>query len=69
MAMHMKPAFLKFPLYICLQSSMVLSDKMGRAHELYQLYNQYPEDLLFEVFNNMKNVGIITKVKKVLLHL
>ena len=44
---------------------MLLNDKIGRAHELYQLYNQYPEELLFEVFTNMKNAGIITKVKKV----
>ena len=48
-----------------IQSSMLLNDKMGRAHELYQLYNQYPEELLFEVFTSMKNAGIITKVKKV----
>ena len=44
---------------------MLLNDKTGRDHELYQLFSQYPENLLLEVFNCMKNDGIITRIKKV----
>ena len=44
---------------------MMLSDKTGRAHELYQLFNQYPEPILMAVFSQMKEAGIITKIKKV----
>jgi hypothetical protein len=43
---------------------MMLSDKTGRAHELYQLFSQYPENVLVSVFSDMKDAGIITKIKK-----
>ncbi len=42
---------------------MLLQDKTGHAHELYQLFSQYSEDLLLAVFTTMKNDGIVTKVK------
>ena len=55
-------------LYITFQSAMLVRDKMGRAHELYQLFNQYPEELLLQVFSAMKDNHIITKIKKVTHH-
>ena len=54
-----------FPSAILFQSAMLLNDKTGRDHELYQLFSQYPESLLLEVFSAMKEDGIITRIKKV----
>ncbi|KAI0233752.1 General transcription factor 3C polypeptide 1 [Lamellibrachia satsuma] len=51
-------------LHNVIHSAMLLNDKTGRDHELYQLFSQYPENLLLEVFNCMKNDGIITRIKK-----
>ena len=44
---------------------MLLSDKTSRAPELFQLFSQYPENLLNSVLNFMKEEHIITKIKKV----
>ena len=46
---------------------MMLNDKIGRAWELYQLFTQYPEDLLKAVFNQMRTDGIVTKIKVVII--
>ncbi len=42
---------------------MLLVDKTGHAHELYQLFSQYSEELLLAVFTSMKNDGIVSKIK------
>ena len=42
---------------------MVLQDKTGHAQELYQLFSEYPEELLQEVFSSMRSDGIVTKIK------
>ena len=43
---------------------MLLPDKSSHAHTLYQLFSQYPEELLLAVFTSMKNDGIVTKIKQ-----
>ncbi|GAB1609803.1 general transcription factor 3C polypeptide 1-like [Argonauta hians] len=41
-----------------------LNDKQGRAHEMFRLFNQYPESLMSEVFAQMQSDRMITRVKK-----
>ena len=53
-------------MYVFVQSAILLDDKTCRAHELYHLFSQYPENLVNSVFTSMKNDRIVTKIKKVL---
>ncbi|XP_023930821.1 general transcription factor 3C polypeptide 1-like, partial [Lingula anatina] len=51
-------------LHNIVQSSCGTVDKMGRQYMMFRVYSQYPEDLLTEVFNTMRNDHIISKKKR-----
>jgi len=42
---------------------MVLTDKTGRRHELYNVLKLYPDRVLESAFTSMKHDGIITRIK------
>ena len=49
--------------FLLFQCAMLLHDKLGRSHELFKLFSQYPEELLLAVFACMLTDGLITKLK------
>lgn len=51
-------------LHNIIHSYLSLNDKQGRAHEMFRLFNQYPETLLRQVFDQMRSDRIITRIKK-----
>ncbi|XP_074646266.1 general transcription factor 3C polypeptide 1-like [Tubulanus polymorphus] len=46
-----------------IHSTLSLNDKIGRAHELYKIYSQYPDKLLESVVKVMEADKIITRIK------
>ncbi|XP_014767991.1 general transcription factor 3C polypeptide 1 [Octopus bimaculoides] len=51
-------------LHNIIHSYLSLNDKQGRAHEMFRLFNQYPESLMNEVFAQMQSDRMITRVKR-----
>ncbi|XP_064607189.1 general transcription factor 3C polypeptide 1-like [Liolophura sinensis] len=47
-----------------IHSYMSLTDKKGRSHEVYQLFNQYSDEIVSYVFSCMRDDRIITRLKK-----
>jgi len=50
---------------LSLQSSMLVCDKMSRAHELHKVCRSYPEPVLTAAFESLKTRGLVTHTKTV----
>ncbi|KAJ8301386.1 hypothetical protein KUTeg_020373, partial [Tegillarca granosa] len=59
-----KASILEGVLHNIFHSYVSLSDKSGRAYEMFKLLNQYPDVLLTTVIRKMKTASLIVKIKK-----